>query len=140
MEMDFFSQDGIFSRHLDYRPQRITKEEHMICALEARELNKTSLLLKEFYDGAQLFKKKVHIEGIQDVWAFDRLGFPQPDHAKVTTRSDYIYEMICIWESFFPNYENFFQLHQIMDQIIITTRSDTMKRYSRHFEEIVKRW
>ena len=140
MEMDFFSQDGIFSRHLDYRPQRITKEKHMICALEARELNKTSLLLKEFYDGAQLFKKKVHIEGIQDVWAFDRLGFPQPDHAKVTTRSDYIYEMICIWESFFPNYENFFQLHQIMDQIIITTRSDTMKRYSRHFEEIVKRW
>jgi hypothetical protein len=140
MEMDFFSQDGIFSRHLDYRPQRITKEEHMICALEARELNKTSLLLKEFYDGAQLFVKKVHIEGIQDVWAFDRLGFPQPDHAKVTTRSDYIYEMICIWESFFPNYENFFQLHQIMDQIIITTRSDTMKRYSRHFEEIVKRW
>ena len=139
--MDFFiSQDGIFPRHLDYRPQRITKEEHMICALEARELNKTSLLLKEFYDGAQLFKKKVHIEGIQDVWAFDRLGFPQPDHAKVTTRSDYIYEMICIWESFFPNYENFFQLHQIMDQIIITTRSDTMKRYSRHFEEIVKRW
>jgi len=112
----------------------------MISALEARELNKTSLLLKEFYDGAQLFKRKVHIEGIQDVWAFDRLGFPQPDHAKVTTRSDYIYEMICIWESFFPNYENFFQLHQIMDQIIITTRSDTMKRYSRHFEEIVKRW
>jgi hypothetical protein len=140
MEMEFFSQDGIFSRHLNYRPQRITKEEHMICALEARELNKTSLLLKEFYDGAQLFVEKVHIEGIQDVWAFDRLGFPQPDHAKVTTRSDYIYEMICIWESFFPNYENFFQLHQIMDQIIITTRSDTMKRYSRHFEEIVKRW
>ena len=74
MEMDFFSQDGIFSRHLNYRPQRITKEEHMICALEARELNKTSLLLKEFYDGAQLFVKKVHIEGIQFglsiVWAF----------------------------------------------------------------------
>ena len=113
MEMDFFSQDGIFFRHLDYRPQRITKEEHIISALEARELTTKN--------------------------------FPQTDHAKVTTRSDYrpqldIIEMICIWESFFPNYENFFQLHQIMDQIIITTRSDTMKRYSRHFEEIVKRW
>jgi hypothetical protein len=75
MEMDFFSQDGFFSRHLDYRPQRITKEEHMISALEARELNKTSLLLMEFYDGGQLFVEKVHIEGIQDVWAFDRLPY-----------------------------------------------------------------
>jgi len=53
--MHLFSQDVMFCRHLDYRPQRITKEEHMISALEARELNKTSLLLKEFYDGAQLF-------------------------------------------------------------------------------------
>jgi len=81
MEMDFFSQDGIFSRHLNYRPQRITKEEHMICALEARELNKTSLLLKEFYDGAQLFVETVHIEGIQ---AFDLL--PNADLTTKTSR------------------------------------------------------
>ena len=85
MEMDFFSQDGIFFRHLDYRPQRITKEEHMISALEARELNKTSLLLMEFYDGGQLFKKKVHIEGIQDVWTFDRL-LPNADLTTKTSR------------------------------------------------------
>ena len=71
------SQDGIFCRHLDYRPQRITKEEE-----EARELNKTSLLLKEFYDGAQLFVEKVHIEGIQRVWAFDRLP-----NANLTTKT-----------------------------------------------------
>ena len=83
--MHLFSQDGIFCRHLDYRPQRITKEEeHMISALEARELNKTSLLLMEFYDGGQLFKKKVHIEGIQDVWAFDRL--PNADLTTKTSR------------------------------------------------------
>ena len=82
--MHLFSQDRIFCRHLDYRPQRITTEEHMISALEARELNKTSLLLKEFYDGAQLFKKKVHIEGIQDVWAFDRL--PNADLTTKTSR------------------------------------------------------
>jgi hypothetical protein len=74
--MHLFSQDGIFCRHLDYRPQRITKEEeHMISALEARELNKTSLLLKEFYDGAQL---------IQRVWAFDRL--PNADLTTKTSR------------------------------------------------------
>ena len=83
--MHLFSQDGIFCRHLDYRPQRITKEEeHMISALEARELNKTSLLLMEFYDGGQLFKKKVHIEGIQDVWTFDRL--PNADLTTKTSR------------------------------------------------------
>ena len=55
----------------------------------------------EFYDGGQLFVEKVHIEGI-----------PQPDHAKVTTRSDYIpqldiIEMICIWESFFLTTKTF---------------------------------
>ena len=82
--MHLFSQDGIFCRHLDYRPQRITKEEHIISALEARELNKTSLLLMEFYDGGQLFKKKVHIEGIQDVWTFDRL--PNADLTTKTSR------------------------------------------------------
>jgi hypothetical protein len=83
--MHLFSQDGIFCRHLDYRPQRITKEEeHMISALEARELNKTSLLLKEFYDGAQIFVEKVHIEGIQRVWAFDRL--PNADLTTKTSR------------------------------------------------------
>ena len=57
-------------------------------------------------------------KSIQDVWAFDRLGFPQSDHAKVTTRSDYIYEMICIWESFFPNYEN-----QSVDSKILISRA-----------------
>ena len=56
----------------------------MISALEARELNKTSLLLMEFYDGGQLFKKKVHIEGIQDVWTFDRL--PNADLTTKTSR------------------------------------------------------
>jgi hypothetical protein len=37
-------RDHIFYRHFDFRPQivyRITKEEHMIAALEARELNKS---------------------------------------------------------------------------------------------------
>jgi len=51
----------------------------MISALEARELNKTSLLLMEFYDGGQLFVEKVHIEGIQ---AFDRLP-----NAELTTKT-----------------------------------------------------
>ena len=84
--MHLFSQDRICCRHLDYRPQRITTEEHMISALEARELNKTSLLLMEFYDGGQqLFKKKVHIEGIQDVWTFDRL-LPNADLTTKTSR------------------------------------------------------
>ena len=64
VKMHLFSQDGIFCRHLDYRPQRITKEEHMISALEARELNKTSLL--------------------QDVWTFDRL--PNADLTTKTSR------------------------------------------------------
>ncbi len=50
-----------------------------------------------FYDGGQLFKRKVHIASFRDyVWAFDRLPYTDiatktsnpPDHAKVTTRSD----------------------------------------------------
>jgi hypothetical protein len=73
-------RDSIFYRHFDLRPQivyrRITKEEHMIAALEARELNKN-------------LKEKVHVEGFQDVWSFDRLPYadlarnssPPPDHA-----------------------------------------------------------
>jgi len=73
-------RDHIFYRHFDFRQQivyrRITKEEHMIAALKARELNKS-------------LKVKVHVEGFQDVWTFDRLPYadlprnssPPPDHA-----------------------------------------------------------
>ena len=45
----------------------------MISALKTRELNKNTLLLMEFYDGGQLFKRRV--EGFQDVWTFDRLPY-----------------------------------------------------------------
>ena len=74
---------NIFYRHFDFRPQikyrRITKEEHMKSALEARELNKDRKGKKE----------KEHVDGFQDVWAFDRLPYadlarnssPPPDHA-----------------------------------------------------------
>jgi hypothetical protein len=59
--------DHIFYRHFDFRPQivyrRITKEEHMTAALEARELNKSR-------------KEKVHVdEGFQDIWTFNRLPY-----------------------------------------------------------------
>jgi hypothetical protein len=45
----------------------------MISALKTRELNKNTLLLMEFYDGGQLFKRRV--EGFHDVWIFDRLPY-----------------------------------------------------------------
>ena len=52
---------NIFFGHFDFRPRRITKEEHMKFALEARDLMGK--------------KEKEHVEGFQDVWAFDRLPY-----------------------------------------------------------------
>ena len=46
----------------------------MISALKTHELNKNTLLLMEFYDGAQLFKRRV--------WTFDRLPY-----ADLTTKT-----------------------------------------------------
>jgi hypothetical protein len=75
-------QDHIFFRHFDFRPQqqhrRITKEEHIKAAKEARELN----LNKKNREST-----KVH--GFYDVWVFDRLPYsdlpqnttPPIDHA-----------------------------------------------------------
>jgi hypothetical protein len=75
-------QDHIFFRHFDFRPQqqhrRITKEEHIKAAKEARELN----LNKNNREST-----KVH--GFYDVWVFDRLPYsdlpqnttPPIDHA-----------------------------------------------------------
>ena len=72
----------------------------MISALEAHELNKNTLLLMEFFDGAPLFKEK-----------FDRL----PSY--ISQSYIYVAEMICLWEASFPASENYFQLHQIMDLV-----------------------
>ena len=49
---------NIFFRHFDFRPRRITKEEHM--KIEKDLMGK---------------KEKEHVEGFQDVWAFDRLPY-----------------------------------------------------------------
>jgi hypothetical protein len=107
----FFSQDGIFYRHVDYRPQRITRDEHKILALQAREINNSDSIpinlrvvemiclweskfpasenyfqlhqlmdLILFHDGAQIFKRSVHVEGFQDVWPFDRLPYVDLAH------------------------------------------------------------
>ena len=72
----------------------------MISALEADELNKNTLLLMEFFDGAPLFKEN-----------FDRL----PSY--ISQSYIYVAEMICLWEASFPASENYFQLHQIMDRV-----------------------
>ena len=74
-------RDFIFYRHFDFRPEvkyrRITKEEHLKSAIEARELNKKRIIND----------KSVH--GFKDVWPFDRLPYsdfsrncsPPADHA-----------------------------------------------------------
>ena len=73
-------RNHIFYRHFDFRPQvvyrRITKEEHLKSACEAREknLNRT---------------KKEHVDGFLGLWPFDRLPYsnlpqnssPPPDHS-----------------------------------------------------------
>lgn len=66
---------AILSLHNDDLPELLvdnhfwitTKEEHMITALEAHELNKTTLLLMEFYDGGQLFKEKVDLRSLSHI-------------------------------------------------------------------------
>eukprot|EP01036_Dinobryon_divergens_P036564 gene36564-47637_t len=89
-------RDHIFFRHFDFRPQvayrRITKEEHLHSALEARDRNRNHPL-----------KGKQHqVNGFQGVWAFDRLPYsdlarntsPPPDHAikgVVSRLVDYVF-------------------------------------------------
>ena len=74
-------REWIFYRHFDLRPQvkyrRITKDEHLKAACEARDLN-----VKK-----RAVKMKVH--GFTDVWSFERLPYsdfarnssPPPEHA-----------------------------------------------------------
>ncbi len=72
----------------------------------AIEINSISLLLLEFYDGGQLFKYEIRDEQLLKV---RKDGIHQ-----LQLR---IAEMICLWESIFPDSENYFQLHQIMDLV-----------------------
>jgi hypothetical protein len=76
-------RDHIFYRHFDFRPQvfyrRITKEEHLQSASEARAQN---------HSRAQN-KKRIIVDGFYDIWPFERLPYsdfarnssPPPDHA-----------------------------------------------------------
>ena len=73
-------RNHIFYRHFDFRPQvvyrRITKEEHLKSACEAREKNLNRI-------------KKEHVDGFLGLWPFDRLPYsnlpqnssPPPDHS-----------------------------------------------------------
>jgi hypothetical protein len=68
----FFSQDGIVE---------------MICLWESKfpasenyfQLHQLMDLIL-FHDGAQIFKRSVHVEGFQDVWPFDRLPYVDLAH------------------------------------------------------------
>ena len=69
-------RNNIFYRHFDFRPQkeqrRITKEEYMESACQARDLNLKRKRKEEF-----------SVHGLKGVWPFDRL--PYADFAKHST-------------------------------------------------------
>ena len=68
------------------------------------------VLLIDFYDGAQLFQLKT-CESLQ--------------HVKRGLEIEVI-EMICLYEGLFPDDQNSFQLHQIMDLVCSIPLHDSM--------------
>ena len=53
----------------------------------------------------------------------------------VSQLQDEVNEMICLWESFFPDSQNFFQLHQIMDLVSSLPLFGSMHAWSELFGE-----